>query len=129
MTTNPITDKCIELYDEGYNISAVTIMRGNPGKLRVSISRNNFVPLGDGGDSLPNHRVTIDRDKLPDGVTLRGYDRCEDYIMELSGNDEQAAASIIDVAKYGKAIDWAKFDGDTADYPHWLTKPNKWLKH
>lgn len=47
--------------------------------------------------------------------------------MELSGNDEQAEALIRDVAREGQAQDWAKFDGTTADYPRWLTKPNKWF--
>jgi len=123
---NAIIQRCQTLRREGYSISAVTIMRDGPGRLRVNISRNNFFPLGEGGD-LPHHRITVDFANLPPGMSVHGGDRCPDDVMHLPGNEEQAEALIHELAAYGKAQDWARFDGDAPDYPHFLTKPNRWF--
>lgn len=125
--TNPITARCEALHAEGYSVSAVMISNAGSGRLRVSISRPDYVPLGEGGD-CERHRITIDRKNIPQGVGVSGYDRCEDDVIELLGNEEQAEALIRSVCADGRAQDWARFDGETADYPHWLTKPNKWRK-
>lgn len=124
---NPIIQRCEQLCRDGYSVSAITIMRAGPGRLQVNISRNNYFPLGEGGD-LPRHKVTVDLANLPQGITARGFDRCPDDVMSLPGNDEQAEALIKELAEHGKAHDWARFDGETPDYPHWLTKPNKWFE-
>jgi hypothetical protein len=125
--SNPIVAKCNELHAEGYRISAVSISLAGRGTLRVSISRPTFVPLGEGG-KMPMHNVTISSADMPESVTLQGRDRCEDYIFELPGNAEQAEALIHGCAAIGLSLDVARFEGDTPDYPHWLTKPNKWMK-
>lgn len=124
---NPIIDRCEALAAEGYSVSAVTIMRGRPGMLRVAISLATYLPLGEGGD-LPHHVVRLNRDILPPGVTIGGLERAEDVVMDIPGGEEQAEALIRDVARVGLAQDWAQFGGPTPDYPHWLTKPNKWRK-
>ena len=122
--SNTIADACESLSAEGYSISAVTISRAGRGRLMVAISRNNYFPLGEGDSGESG--VHVDTRDMPDGVTVRGYERCEDYQLHLDGAEEQAEALIGDVATVGQAQDWKRFDGDTPDYPHWLTKPNKW---
>lgn len=122
-----ITDRCAALAAEGYSVTAVMIARAGNNRLRVNIVLSNFVPLGEGGD-LPRHAIEIDMDKVPDGVTVSGSERVQDEVIEIVGGDEQADAIIREVARVGKAKDWARFDGDGKDYPHWLTKPNAWRR-
>ena len=122
-----ITDRCVALAADGYSVTAVMIERAGSNRLRIKIILGDFVPLGEGGD-LPRHAIDIDMAHVPDGVTVKGTDRVEDEIIEIVGGDEQAEAIIREVARVGDAHDWARFDGAGKDYPHWLTKPNKWRR-
>lgn len=126
-TINPIVKKCEALREEGYSVSAVTIRRTGENRLQVNISMNTFVPEAEGSDEIGNYSVVIDRKNLPNGMTIGGFSRVPDEIMHLAGNEEQAEALIKEVATVGEACDFAKFNGDTPDYPHWLTKPDKWF--
>ena len=122
-----ITDRCAALAAEGYNVTAVMIARAGNNRLRVNIVLSNFVPLGEGGD-MPRHAIEIDMDRVPSGVKVSGADRIQDEVIEVVGGDEQADAIIKKIARVGQAKDWARFDGDGKDYPHWLTKPNAWRR-
>lgn len=124
---NPLAAKCMELYQEGYNVSSICISIDGSA-LKAIISLANYVPLGEGGE-LARHTVSIDMDKVPKGVSVSGFDRVEDVVLSLPGNAEQAEAMIIETAKEGQSKDWARVDGDTPDYPHWWTKPNAWRRN
>lgn len=115
---NPIITKCRQLHVEGYRINAVTLtVTGNT--IDAAICLSNMVPLGEGGDA-PHHKITIDRDNVPAGVTVGGCERVEDVHVSVPGNAEQADAMIREIASVGGAIDWRRTDN------RWLTKPNNW---
>lgn len=123
---NPIIEKIVALWEEGLPTSAVRIERRGPALWIAVISVAAYVPLGEGDGSCgPAYKITIE--PPPPGVGLRGWERYPDQLIELAGSEEQMHALIVAVAKEGHAQDWARFDGELESYPHFLTKPNRWL--
>jgi len=122
-----IIGRCEALYDEGLSVSSICIEMRDGGGLTAVLSINTFFPLGEGGD-LPRHKVTIDRDNCPAGVTIQGWDRHPSVRLDLAGNAEQAEAIIREVARRGQAQDWTAVNHDLPSYPHFLTKPRKWFR-
>lgn len=122
---NPIIEKIEQLREEGLPVSAVRIERQKSGWL-ASISIPAYLPHGE-GDGTCGAKYIITIDPPPPGVGLRGWERYPDQTVPLLGSEEQMHAMIVAVAREGGAIDWARFDGEADSYPHFLTKPNKWL--
>jgi len=114
-------EKIEALAAEGLSISAVMVTDNQDGTLRVEISINSYLPLGEGVSQAGGYHVSIDRDNIPAGITCMGRERWPDEMMTINGNAEQAEALIREIADVGDAPDWAAFDGC-----RWLTKPTKW---
>lgn len=123
---NPVISKIESLWQEGLPISAVRIERRGQATWLAVISVAAYLPHGEGDGSCgPGYKITVE--PPPPGVALRGWERYPDQTVPLEGSEEQMHAIIVEIAKAGGAIDWARFDGESASYPHYLTKPNKWL--
>jgi len=123
---NPIIEKIESLWQEGLPTSAVRIERRGAASWIASISVAAYMPYGESDGSCgPKYKITIE--PPPPGVGLRGWERYPDQIVPLIGSEEQMHAMIVEVAKEGRAQDWARFDGEMETYPHFLTKPNRWL--
>lgn len=110
------------LADEGYHPSNVIIDRESSGLFVVRVTLDDWAPHGEG---CGNIEVAIDRENLPEGITVRAIERFGDRSQLLSGceSEEVAETWIAEIAKVGGAPDYAKIGGTK-----WLTKPIEWLR-
>lgn len=118
--SNPIIEHCERAAAGGLHPSAVCIEMDAPRGLLVRVEYWDRVPLGEASD--------IGAADIPPGITMGGAEKMPADVLRLLGNAEQAEAIIRELAIVGEAHDWARVDGDTPDYPHYWTKPNKWLR-
>lgn len=109
------------LVGEGYHPSSVVIDRGSDGWL-VRVTLDDWAPHGEGCGNID---VAIDRDNLPEGVTVGAIERFGDRSQLLSGceSEEVAETWISEIANVGGAPDYARHGGTK-----WLTKPIEWLR-
>jgi hypothetical protein len=118
---NPILAAVLAEAAEGYHPSGVWAEPAGPGRWRITITRCDYVPLGEGGD-LPRHAVTVARNDMPQGVACTGADRAEDKAIDgLRASAEAVETWIREVAEVGQAPDWAKIG------PAYFTRPRRWL--
>lgn len=123
--SNPLIEKCQQLFDEGLPVSAVWL-RQESGEWYALFSVHKYVPHGEGGE-LPRHKVTLDRKDMPEGVTAKGWQRWPDQRLSLGVlPDDRPEQLIAELATAGESQDWAAF-GDGLER-RYLTKPNKWFK-
>jgi hypothetical protein len=114
-------------WSEGMHISWVRLVPVDDERYNLQIHFMGMVPLGEGGD-LPYHTVTIDREKIPDGVTVKGWEGWPDEIVDLAlMSDSEAETIIRAIAIEGCALDYCgslPFPDGTRHT--WVTKPNRW---
>lgn len=111
---------------DGLRISSVYLEPEAGGKYVAILGIANWLPIGEGGE-LPNHVVTVDRENLPDGISILGGEKHQDARIPLGPmNEEQAEALIRDVARCGGAPDCAGFERPGKHGRAYLTKPTKW---
>lgn len=120
--TNPILDRILELVSDGLHPHVVAAELVN-GEWRGRIELDDWTALGEAGDNLAVHAVTIDRSQIPPGVAVSGKDRWPPQIVILPAVTRSACEQWIrEIAKVGSAPDYA-WSGDCC-----LTKPIRWMR-
>lgn len=122
---NPVIARIESLWEEGLPTSSVRVERRGPGSWSAVLSIAAYLPIGEGDGTCGKYVVTIE--PPPPGVLVHGWERYPDQVVELSGSEEQVEAVIVEIAREGRALDWARFDSDAPSYPHFVVKPNRWL--
>ncbi|NJL18805.1 MAG: hypothetical protein HC901_00310 [Bdellovibrionaceae bacterium] len=122
---NPILEKVHALAAEGFKINAVGADRAGKNRWRVWIDVALMLPLGEGGEA-PHHKISVNLENLPKGISVSGFERYPRQTLEVVASDEGIESLMQEVAREGRAQDCVRFDGAAPDYPHFLTKPNKW---
>jgi len=112
----------LALADEGYHPSTIRIEH-TPYGWRIRVTLDDWAAGGEGGD-LPHHKVLIDRDNAPDGVSINERSRFEDQVKPLKHCTEEIAETWIrEIAQAGKAPDYARIGATD-----WITRPIEWLR-
>ena len=94
-----------------------------------SIMLDDWADTAELGDTLAHHVVTLDRSKIPDGVSVSDNSRWPPDVIPLARmSDEVAEAMIGEIARLGLAPDWAAFAVPGKRPHHWLTKPIIWMR-
>jgi len=114
---NPIIKFCKHLASEGLPITAVWAEPLAKNRYLVRASIPMMVPGAESGEQL-----LVAQKEVPCNVTCSEWHRYPDQTMAVCANDEQIEAMISDLAKYGDAQDYARFEDGK-----YLTKPNKWF--
>jgi DNA-binding XRE family transcriptional regulator len=125
---NPILARAQSLAHDGLHPMAVRVSAAGRGKWTVTITLDDVTTPEEAADP---RFPPVDRSTLPPGVKVKGFVRFPDDVSHVSGSAEAVETWIAEVARVGKAIDWARFDptiGPAEGYPTYLTKPAKWLK-
>lgn len=121
-STNPILEYVLELAGEGLHPRLVAVERVD-GHWRCRVEFDDWCALGDGGESESPYAVAVDRDNLPDGVSVRGRERFSPRCLALElPTREEIESWIRGVAVAGGSPDMA-WIGDRC-----LTKPIEWLR-
>lgn len=112
--TNPLLLRCDALAAAGRHITAVTVTQQGETEHEARITLQDWASgdellAGDGGV-----------------ITLYTRERLPDVVWTLTATIEMIEDWIVELARVGEAIDWARFD--RPGYRRWLTKPNKWSK-
>lgn len=121
---NPIIDKITELAKSGLHPSNIRADRdGENWTLRISL--DDWIPLGEGESR--KYAISLDRENLPEGISVRAIERWPDETMDLPFPREVVEAWINQTAEYGKAPDVAHVNAG-GDGEYFLTKPVIWLR-
>ncbi len=116
--SNPILDFVHQLAAEGLHPSTVNVELELDCQVRVEL--DDWCALGDGG----NDTLSVDREGLPEGVTIKGRERFAARTMPLESPDRDTVDRWMqEVAKAGRAPDAVWLTSI-----HCLTKPIEWLR-
>ncbi len=122
---NPILVRIEQVRADGLHPMAVRLSADGRGKWKLTITLDDMTTAEDACNPIA---PPIDRSKLPAGVSAYSSVRFPDDVSELRGSSEAVETWMAEVARVGKAVDWARFDGDGVGYPAYLTKPSAWLR-
>jgi DNA-binding XRE family transcriptional regulator len=128
--TNPILARIEQVRADGLHPMHVRVSADGRGKWKLTIVVDDGAPAEETGPSvLKTHTITPpNQSELPPGVKGWFWVRFPDDVSELRGSAEAVETWMAEVARVGKAVDWARFDGDGEGYPAYLTKPSAWLR-
>jgi DNA-binding XRE family transcriptional regulator len=122
---NPILARIGQVRADGLHPMAVRVSANGKGKWTLTITLDDMTSAEEAGNS---NAPPIDRSELPAGVKAFSSVRFPDDVSEVRGSAEAVETWVAEVARVGKAIDWARFEGDGDGYPAYLTKPAAWLR-
>ena len=111
---NPILARCEALAQAGRHITAVGVDQRTESEFEARITLQDWCS---GEEWLAADKGII---------KMRDMERLPAVVWTIEASVEMIEDWIIETARVGEAIDWAKFE--RPGYRHWLTKPNKWLK-
>lgn len=120
---NPVLARVLALVAEGQHPMAVRLAAAGRGRWTLTVTLDDTGPPGECLRGVAPKAGT-----LPGGVLLKGWERFPDDVSEVRGSAEAVETWLAEVARQGKAVDWARFDADAPGYPAYLTKPAAWLR-
>lgn len=123
---NPILARIEQVRADGLHPMYVRVSADGRGKWKLTITFDDGAHPHELGDQS---RFSVPKaSELPAGVRGWFWERWPNDVTELRGSAEAVETWIAEVARLGKAIDWARYDGDGDGYPAYLTKPSLWLR-
>lgn len=127
---NPILARIEQVRADGLHPMHVRVSANGKGKWTLTLTMDDGAPAGETGPSVLRSHTIIPpkQSELPPGVKGWFWVRFPDDVCELRGSAEAVETWMAEVARVGKAVDWARFDGDGDGYPAYLAKPSAWLR-
>ena len=125
MTDNPILARIGQVREEGLHPMFVRVQPHGRGRWLLTLTFDDMAHPDEMTEPLCSYPK---QSELPPGVVGHFWERFPNDLSEIRGSEEAVETWMAEVARVGKAMDWARFDGGGDGYPAYLTKPAAWLR-